>query len=376
MFRYTPILRTRQSEMRGYRFLSEEIKNSPNFIPLFELTKPRKPANSAYGDLQQQIVELSKIHPYDSHFILDITNIEPFKTPQITHLLSSNNGYENWVNFVNKQTEIFPNLIPCLQISDDSESQEESNENFRKEISSLAKFNNITYRLSFEFYRYLSDDMDIIKSILGNDMSKVIVIIDLGYITLQTSAIVPAVVETAEKALSYGVGEVILCSSSFPQNPIDNVVPISRFANEIITGSIKLLEKDFYNNVLKNLNDSYRGKFLYGDYATIFPTPSLQEGGRGWIPRIDLPYQDNIYIGRQKKYREQTGYVTAYLTAANHIHAMEIYQEIIDNSSYCWGIEQIQQATNGIISGQNPSFWISVRLNIHITQIMRLLQNP
>jgi len=38
-----------------------------------------------------------------------------------------------------------------------------------------------------------------------------------------------------------------------------------------------------------------------------------------------------------------------------------------------WGINQIKNASDGASPGSSPSFWISVRMNIHIEQqLMRL----
>tara|TARA_B100001971_G_C18140408_1_gene510073 strand:+ start:525 stop:701 length:177 start_codon:yes stop_codon:yes gene_type:complete len=57
---------------------------------------------------------------------------------------------------------------------------------------------------------------------------------------------------------------------------------------------------------------------------------------------------------------------------------VSVAKKVVSNSSFedipeSWGVQQIKAAANGSPPGKAPSFWISVRMEIHMRQqIIRL----
>ena len=105
-------------------------------------------------------------------------------------------------------------------------------------------------------------------------------------------------------------------------------------------------------------------KIVYGDYGSINPIRNDNiVMARGWIPRIDVPTQREIFYKRER--RGENNYSNTYSRVARKIVRDSRFPK---NFSYNWGIEQINNCAKGASPGSNPSFWISVRMNIHIQQ--------
>jgi hypothetical protein len=92
-----------------------------------------------------------------------------------------------------------------------------------------------------------------------------------------------------------------------------------------------------------------------------------------WIPRIDVPTKDILFYYRKRK--EDNTYLSTYADVAPKIINDQGYKSINNSiSTYCWGPEQIEKTSKGEKAGLSPSFWILVRLNIHLT-VQVILKN-
>ncbi len=355
---YVPIIKTGDAEIRGVENLSSDAKD--NITPLFVLTRSRKSKNKKHGDIFRRLDRLEEAYG-NRPFILDLTGDPILSNQQIEELHSSNNGYENWFVFLVSLTEDFPGLIPTIQISDEGvDSAEEFYDRLRNQAKSLGNlFGSIAYRFPLE-YEDFNADLSAVCEVISSD--KIICVVDAGFIAQKKSNIY------SEKAISviselnnFSLGKIILSATSFPKNPTD-------FGGEEY-GQLNLEECIFFNTA----NRATHLELIYGDYATINPIRSLQAGGRGWIPRIDLPMEELIFYHRSRKSKLGESYATAYTRVAKLVTNDQRYNDLKSKIGDCWGTEQIESAAAGHPKGLSPSYWISVRMNIHMTLRRKIL---
>ena len=151
--------------------------------------------------------------------------------------------------------------------------------------------------------------------------------------------------------------EFIICGTSFPNN-------ISEIGNdETDTFSISEI---FVFEAFKKIDR----KIIYGDYGSINPIRNDNViMARGWIPRIDVPLEKSVYYYRQRRPSKESKYNTTYKEVA--LKVMKDTRFPIDLNA--WGISMIKECANGVTPSSSPSFWISVRMNIHIMQQLKRL---
>jgi hypothetical protein len=162
--------------------------------------------------------------------------------------------------------------------------------------------------------------------------------------------------------VNLGVKNIILSATSFPQNPTEY--------GDDREGKYDLEETTIFNKVLNGLDSASKKKLnlIYGDYASINPNRNDQRGGRAWIPRIDIPTERKLFYLRYRRNSQiQESYAKAYTKVAQKITREPDYKRLREKLRNCWGIKQIELAAEGEPQGLTPSFWISVRMNIHIT---------
>jgi len=283
------------------------------------------------------------------------------RNEQIDDLQDNTKGYRNWIKFLILTKEEFPEIIPVIQISDiGTKSREDFYDRIKKQVKLLDEnFDNVVYRFPLE-YTDFSNDLDAICEEISGD--KIICVIDAGFITQEKSGIYsPKTVEVIGELEGFSLGKVVLAATSFHKNPTE-------FGGEKY-GEFRLEECLFYEKV----NKAVESELIYGDYATINPIRVLQAGGRGWVPRIDMTTEEIIFYHRSRKRELETSYATAYTRVAKRICRDERYRAVRNRIGDCWGIEQIELSAEGYPQGLSPSFWISVRMNIHITLRASLL---
>lgn len=355
---YIPIIKTGDAEMRGVENLSDDMKDK--ITPLFELTRSRRTKRLPMGDIFRRLRGIEDVFG-ERQFILDLHS--ELTNEQIEKLQESDNGYKNWIDFLLLCKEDFPKLIPTIQISDTGiNTKAEYDTRLRRQIISLDKhFDYIVYRFPI-LYEYYEGDLEIICNAVSS--KKIICIIDADFILQGKSN------DNAQKAKNIlqrldnykTIRKVGLSGTSFPKNPTE-------FGDEQ-TGEYALEEHLFFQNVVKLTSNS---TLIYGDYATINPFINDQAGGRGWVPRIDMPTESQLFYHRTRRGVRETTYVASYIKVARLMINDQRYRNVKRLIPNCWGIQQIELAAEGYPPGLSPSFWISVRMNIHMTLRIRLI---
>lgn len=354
MNKYALLLKTGESELRA-------IQNFPHkngLLPIIELTRGRTSKNDKIGFISKKI---DKICDYFSGLdvILDLTSEPALSNSEINSLYQPIKGYENWIEFLSslKERNRLENIYPTLLVSIEDPSFDENLELQAKKISSM--FKGFAYRCNIEDEGYI-DDLNIIQKNVEK-VSHFFFIIDCSFIRLSE---VENCKEKARKIITeissrFSNMQIIMISTSFPD----------RIGDED-HASLRLLELDLYNDVSREFPDV---DFIYGDYGSINPIRNDNIiMANGWRPRIDTPLQNEIFYYRRRKNKASTStYSKTYsLVAKDSICDKRFPYEAKDN----WGITQILNAADGASPGSSPSFWISVRMNVHIEQQLRRLK--
>jgi len=357
---YVPIIKTGDAEMRGLECLSDRVKD--RITPLVELTRSRSTKKLPRGDVYRRIERL--IQAYGKRrIILDLTSIPELSNEQIQNLLRSDDGYKNWVGFVVTLKEDLPDIIPTIQIKEDIDDVNEMGNRLRGQARSLADwFDMLSYRISIMDDAYL-DDLTVLKKGIPKFGERLICVIDCDFINQGRGTVYAAsAIDVINKLVSLGVKNIVLSATSFPQNPTEY--------GDDREGKYNLEEVTTFNQVRNGLDSASKKQLnlIYGDYASINPNRNDQRGGRAWVPRIDIPTERKLFYRRYRRNSQiQESYAKAYTKVAQRITREPDYRNIREKLHECWGIEQIELAAGGEPQGLAPSFWISVRMNIHIT---------
>jgi hypothetical protein len=359
--KYVPIIKTGDAEMRGIENLSEAVKD--RITPLIELTRSRftKSKRAPRGDIFRRIERLTKAYG-KRQIILDLTSIPELSNDQIQDLLLSDDGYRNWVNFVVDLREDLPDLIPIIQLKEDVDDVTEIESRLKRQVRRLADtFEMLSYRLSIMDEAY-QDDLRVIKEEIPNLGDKMICVIDCDFVGRgRGPAYATYAKDIINNLVSLGIKNIVLSATSFPQNPTEY--------GDDEQGEYNLEEITIFTYLQNELDSDIKKKvnLIYGDYACINPNRNDQRGGNPWIPRIDIPTNTHIFYRRSRRNRDVEDYERAYTRVAQSIVRNENYRQLRARIGPCWGIEQVELAAAGEPQGLAPSFWISVRMNIHIT---------
>jgi hypothetical protein len=357
---YVPVVKTGDAEMRGIECLGERIKDS--ITPLIELTRSRSTKKLPRGDVYRRIERL--IQAYGKRrIILDLTSIPELSNEQIQDMLRSDDGYKNWVGFLVSLKEDLPDLIPTIQINEDIDNVKEMENRLRGQARNLgAWFDMLGYRILITDDAYL-DDLEVLKREIPKLAEKLVCVIDCDFIG-QGKGVVYAThaKDVVNNLMRFGIKNIVLSATSFPQNPTEY--------GEDKEGKYNLEEVTTFTHVWDSLDSDSRKKvnLIYGDYASINPNRNDQRGGRAWVPRIDIPTERMLFYRRYRRDSQiKESYAKAYTRVAQDITKIPDYRNIRGKLRDCWGIKQIELAAAGEPQGLAPSFWISVRMNIHVT---------
>lgn len=333
---YIPILKSSDAELRGFSHLTDQVKD--NILPLFELTRSRSSRNLPEGDIFRRVEQI-KSNVENRPFILDLTTYDNLINSQIEALLGPEGGFENWCNFL--ESLELPNLIPMIHGLDD-----DPRDDMGQQVRRLDE--NFDY-LAFRADMFDPDTPVYASKIFENISSpeKLILIVDAAFIRQAhaTAFAATATRRIAEVTSIEMPGMIFVCGSSFPKSVTDY--------GDDLHDSFPMEEVEFYKLVAAEFPDY---PIHYSDYATVHPVRYDVRGGN-WVPRVDIILDDRIIYYRAR--RDQGGYTAA---AASAIRDPE-YDDIGS-----WGDYEIRAAAAGNPNGRSPAYWISVRINTHITR--------
>lgn len=368
MAKYIPIIKTGEAEIKALEN-SSFIKENDNFFPLIELTRGRKKTEKFDdGSVSITYPFIKRLERIKKLFVgkkifFDLTAISDLLSTEIYNLYNSDNGYANWRNFLLglNNEKVFKQIIPSIIFNWD-DNDEDLIRNVKLEVESLTKtFNSILYRCDLAS-KICYDELSIIKFAL-NAKTDLWVLIDANYLQegLEDSAIAvfKKRIENIKNLLQGYKYHIVISSTSFPNNVTEY--------GEHDTSTIKLIEKDIY----MKLNKIYPDIF-YSDHATINPIRNdLIKMARGWVPRIDVPINDAVYYYKVRRPKGMSAYKGSYIVAAGRAIADPRFPHY---KSEVWGLSMIRDCAYGIVPSSAPSFWISVRMNIHMFQILKWVQ--
>lgn len=350
--KYWIIVKTGEAEIRALENTDESILCKT--MPLIEITRGRK---KTIGDVEsypfeKRLGKLKNIYR-DKTVAIDLTSEEALSSPEIDELYAPNDGYKNWVDFLLqlKDENVFTQIIPTVLFNFADENFEE---NLIKQIRSLeSNFGDILYR-SYIGDENCYDDIELISNEVMPKRMKIV--IDCGYIPQASYKSVAEKctvrISNIKKIISFPC-DYIVASTSFPNN-------VSELGGD---------NHDTFSITEIELHDSVSAKHpevIYADYGSINPIRNdTVVMARGWIPRIDVPLARIIFYYKERRPKGVTAYASTYIQVAQYVCADSRFPKEL---SECWGIKQIQDCAKGGTPSASPSFWISVRMNIHIYQ--------
>ncbi len=215
------------------------------------------------------------------------------------------------------------NIIPTINYHPQKEKEVE------KQINNL----NITFPyLAIRVEVFEEKTIEYIKNILsfcGNFLFKIILILDGKFISVndekKKNSFKTEVQKIVKSTQTNNYFPTIICAfSSFPKSVIEY--------GEDSEGEFELIEHKTNQEIISSLNNN---KIYHGDYGTIHPV-RYDTGGGGWIPRIDVPLDNECFYYR---YRRDDG---SYARCAKKIMDDSRYKAIEDVNA--WGDEEIKYA--------------------------------
>lgn len=380
---YFLLFKTAQAEFRAWDVLSSGAKE--HVFPIVELTRGRKipksgedipeerwPLTEGIYDFDKNVTKVQDTFGECERVIIDLTREPGLTCFEIDALSKSDNGYERWVEFLREKKGNFRDLVPTLLANpSDEEGEEDYKTNIRNQLDSLMQeFSGVAYRASVlidpEFLYDLIILEDKINGYLDNDKNFWIEL-DHEFVRpgmgLLHAARTLGVIEEIQKIVPRA--QIIILSTSFP-NSIEEL-------GDPESDSFPMEEVSLFEEIERNLRPGTIVR--YGDYGSINPVRNDQVFARGgWRPRIDFPTsKKRTYYFREKRIKDAKGVASSYAS-----HYVSVANKVVDNSLFeeipeSWGVKQIKSAAAGSPPGKAPSFWISVRMEIHMLQQIKRL---
>jgi hypothetical protein len=334
---YIPNLKTSDSELRALRYLASSVKDK--ILPVFELTRSRITTKNPNGSVIRRAEQVTEIYG-DGDFILDVTTESDLMNPQMGAFFDEANGYANWRSFL---SSMFPSKIyPCVQYVEGGTEVE-----FKRQVEELSsRYEKVVLRTSVfdlevnQLYLWMLD---------VTDSRRVIVVGNVFFLEQQANAVY---VDRCRGFLSEVIGNRLPDAVAFPGSSFPKSVAIGVYGKDD-SGKFSAVELDLYETLTREFPNM---PLVYSDYASVHPIRYPTRGG-GWVPRIDVFQSGEFVYSRLRN--DDGGYAAA---------AKVIMRNYGNSLPACWGTEQIRQAATGNVPGRSPSFWISARINMWITQ--------
>ena len=360
MAEYFLIVKTGEAEIRALENTTEA--RICQILPLIELTRGRKKTvgEVVIHPFNKRLDRLKKVFKRQK-VAIDVTTDESLFSEEILRLYDSKDGYKNWKDFLNalKKEDVFSEIIPALLINFE-DNPETFERNIKDECEFLEdNFGQLLYRSSIEDDGCYND----VELILGNIQREtcLYIVIDCGYVQpamwRNTADKCCARIRNLKEILTqHSRHHIIVCSTSYPNNVND------------LGGD----DYDIYDmSEIRIFNETRKvdSEVIYGDYGSINPKRNDDVTmARGWIPKIDVPSTNSTFYYRKRRPQGITTYAGTYMAVA---------QDVIQDAKFpkdltdVWGIEQIEKCATDYTPSSVPSFWISVRMNIHIAQQLK-----
>jgi hypothetical protein len=366
---YHLLLKTGDSEIRAWRKLSADRQSLVSVH--CEITRGRKkPNKDKSAPFEYNINKVLEVIKADfkgcNVCVVDITREPSLRSTETESLGRPQNGYENWVSVVNDLHKDNPMVRPTLIVNPN---EDDDFETFQSDIFSQfdtfsSSFDLISYRASVLHDEGFVDDI----SMLADKANEFIDEGNMFEVLLDFECIQPS---TASLHASYAApiireirqlipnARIVSVGTSFPKNVTD--------LGDDDRDEFRLEEFHLHTEI----NRTHNQYVEYGDYGSINPirndfSPPV---GIHLRARVDFPTEtDTIFYYRVAPSIDKirnillSPRVAMYKTAAKLVMSDTKFVPIANS----WGCDKIIEAATKSPEGKSPSFWISVRMEIHI----------
>ncbi|REF70264.1 beta family protein [Paracoccus versutus] len=375
--KYYLVLKTGTSEMRAYRNITASVRSE--ITPIIEITRGRKNQPKTRERTGEQY-NFSAIQDFIDNEVsksrdsfIDVTRDDDLSSDFTRNLSSPKSGYICWAEYIRERQRANPSICPILQISPvPGESWIDYERSLFMQFDELAKTSSA---IGYRAVKKTDDEFDLDLQVLSRRAlaytesgGRFVVILDYDYVRPGTGELHS--IEAAEVfRIVHDIcpfAELVLVSTSFPKSVTD--------VGGESYGDFRI-EEVYLHAATANRVHNF-ADISYGDYGSINPIRN-DAVARGWRPRIDYPYgPDHVFYYREKRSSHGSGddkvysaYATHYKNVAAKVVADSKFRH--DSLSFradIWGVSQIIEASQQPLPKSSPSFWISVRMNIHIHQ--------
>ena len=338
---YFPLIKTRDAEFRCFENIA--ASDFEKLLPIYELTKSRRSKKDPDGAISKNMRRIEQIQK-GSPFILDLTTTSKYKNPQINDLMSPFDGYCEWRRFV-FQTHGSLNIIPVIHVNEDP--LETGYKELQDFILKSPPHKEFAIRLPIDL---TSEEVIVLFDKLRNALttmhSKVIVLVDAGYVRVNFHNVVDSICNILNLLKSYEdvIATKVALSTSFPLE-----VAKGKDDHEDI---VNIYEEQIYQRIKVKVPD-----VKYGDYCSV-NTEQIERSGGSFIPRIDIASLNGDTFSYKRYRQSEGGYV---LCAKRTLEDRENYQNL-----GTWADDRIKEAAEGRPYRLNPASWLAVRLNYFI----------
>lgn len=366
---YHLLLKMGDSEIRAWRNLSHERKAALSVH--CEITRGRKrPNKDKSAPIEYNIGKIFSTIAEDftecQICVVDITREPTLQSSETLALGLSNDGYIKWVNKVNELHDVNEKVRPTLIVNpnDGDDYNQYVSDIFAQFDAFSLRYDLISYRASVLHDEGFIDELSILADRVNafiEQEKRFEIVLDFEFIQASTASLHAAYVAPLISQIRNLIPQasIISLGTSFPKSVTD--------VGDEERDEFRLEELALYNAISRTQNLPIE----YGDYGSINPirNDAFVPVGQYLRARIDFPTDSqSIYYNRvapiidadTKKLLSPRS--SMYKTAAKSVLA-DASHSFLHNS---WGYEKIVEAATKSPEGSSPSFWISVRMEMHI----------
>lgn len=391
---YFLLFKTADAEKRAWRNLL--LRRKQAVFPFIELTRGKKLRGAGRDEngkslAAEQLRSQEGIYGFESNWrsaldlmepceqiFLDLTREPSLSCFETDYLSRSRDGYSAWTTFLISRKSSWSNVLPTMIVNpSEAEGELDYQANIKTQFDVMAaNFGKIAYRVSvLEDSGFIYD-----LALLSNQIKEYVdgggeffIFLDHEYIrptngqvhAKRTSQIVSSIKDVSTSVT------IVCLATSFPKSVTD--IGDEDFDN------FPVEEVYLFEAVLRD-----HPEIQYGDYGSINPIRNDEIIiTQGWRPRID--YVSNNERLEIYYYREKRDVIGKHPSTRKNIlapysrHYQSVAQKVKNRIPYyvnlneSWGCGQIEEAAAGNVPSNSPSHWISVRMEIHIVQILKHL---
>lgn len=366
---YHLILKTGDSEIRAWRNLSLDRQS---FVSVHcEITRGRKkPNKDKSAPFEYNIDKVFEVIQTDFQHcavcVVDLTREPTLRSTETENLGRPENGYGDWVATIQGLHETNQKVRPTLIVNpnEDDDFETFKSDLFKQFDAFSSDFNLISYRASVLYDEGFIDDLLMLAGKVNDYIAKgnvFEVLLDFECIQPSTATLHASYIAPIIREIRQAIPDVRIVSvgTSFPKSVTD--------LGDDDTDEFRL--EEFYLH--EEINRTHNQPVEYGDYGSINPirndfSPPV---GIHLRARVDFPTdKETIFYHRVAPSVDKdrnvllSPRVAMYKTAAKLVMSDTKFSKVEDS----WGYDKIVEAASKSPEGKSPSFWISVRMEIHI----------